>query len=344
MSRRVGGAIVAVVLALIGTGVLVGVVRGAEERALEGAEMVQVILIDGDVPVQRGTAVERLPLRLARMPQATVAASAVENVMDVADMVTAVELLPGEQLLAERLISVEEFEEEVKAEAAPYDLPPGYLEISVPIPAERALGGKLEVGEHIALIGIFQGAADPETEDPNAALEGQQITSEDVIAFEAPPPDASTHLLVDSVLVTGIQVDELPAAVPSVDLRDDDPEDAPGPEDVIAAQRQPTQTPSGNFLLSLALRAYDVERVVFAQEYGSLWIARNPSSADLSGTRLQTYENIYERTNLPLIVLEPAPEQLAFDAGTDAALDPREADPNPVDPGAPKAEDAGVGP
>ena len=58
MSRKVTGVVVALLLAAIGTTVLVRYVQGAEDRALEGEQLVQVFVVDDDRSMR--VAVERL--------------------------------------------------------------------------------------------------------------------------------------------------------------------------------------------------------------------------------------------------------------------------------------------
>lgn len=296
MNRRLVGGIASVLLGLIGTFVLLNYVRSAEDRALEGKELVQVILIDGQRAVSAGTPADRIPLRVAQVPSEIVAANAVSDALELLDMVAAVDLIPGEQLIWDRLIDATEYAEAEEARVGPTDLPPGYMEITVPIPADRALGGRIEIGETIALIGIFNGAADPTVFDPNDAIEGA-VTNEDTLAYVEPPPDQSTHMLARGVLVTGIQVDELPIEVENPVGDDEDGEEAEEPRD---EGPKVTQAPSGIYLLSLALRTYDVERVVFAQEYGSMWIARDPVGTDYSGSQVQSLESIYDQIDIPL--------------------------------------------
>ncbi|MEA2687125.1 MAG: pilus assembly protein CpaB [Actinomycetota bacterium] len=46
--------------------------------------------------------------------------------------------------------------------------------------------------------------------------------------------------------------------------------------------------PAGNLLVTLAVDAPSVERVVFAAEHGSLWLAEQPIQSSEGGTRVQT--------------------------------------------------------
>lgn len=294
------GAAASVLLALLGTGVLVAYVRSAEDRAVAGKELVQVILIDGDRVVRAGTSADRIPLRVAQVPQETVVKNAVEDAIELAGMVASVDLLPGEQLIWDRLTEEEAYAEEQAAIVGPTDLPPGYLEVTIPVPPDRALGGRLEVGETVALVGIFEGVRDPEVEDPNEDVL-LEATAEDTLAFVDQTqlyPNQSTRILAERVLITGIQAEELPIEVEAPEIVDGDEAD----EVVEESEPRITQAPTGNYLISLALRAYDVERIVFAQEFGSIWLARDPEGTDHGGTQVQDTDSIYARIDQPLAI------------------------------------------
>lgn len=298
MNRRTMGAAASVLLALLGTGVLIAYVRSAEERAVAGKELVQVILIDGDRVVRAGTEADRIPLRVAQVPAETVVANVVEDAIDLIDMVASVDLIPGEQLIWDRLTDAEEYAEEQAAIQGPTDLPPGYLEVTIPVAPDRALGGRLDVGETVALVGIFEGVRDPEVDDPNEDIL-LEATSEDTLAFVDQTqlyPTQSTRILAERVLITGIQAEQLPIEIEAPEIGGDEVED----DDPADDEPQITQAPTGNYLISFALRAYDVERVVFAQEFGSLWLARDPEGTDHSGTQVQDTDSIYARIDEPL--------------------------------------------
>ncbi|WP_043440683.1 Flp pilus assembly protein CpaB [Arthrobacter sp. L77] len=87
------------------------------------------------------------------------------------------------------------------------------------------------------------------------------------------PPAPVTHLTMHKVLVTAIQ--GLPAEVEG-EVADD----ASG-------------VPAGSLIVTLARTAPDVEKLVFAQEFGTLWLSKEPSEATEDGTRELTQEGIY---------------------------------------------------
>lgn len=87
---------------------------------------------------------------------------------------------------------------------------------------------------------------------------------------------ASSHMILHKVLVT---------RVASGDGVASDPEGEGGNGPTAAG---------GNMLITLALEASDVERVVFAAEHGTLWLSSDPADASESGTGIKTKESIYQ--------------------------------------------------
>jgi pilus assembly protein CpaB len=84
-----------------------------------------------------------------------------------------------------------------------------------------------------------------------------------------------SHMILHKVLVTRVQV----AAQQQV---------GPQPSSGEAA------APQGNILVTLALPAASVERVVFTAEHGTLWLSREPEDTPEGRTTILTPENIYQ--------------------------------------------------
>jgi pilus assembly protein CpaB len=53
------------------------------------------------------------------------------------------------------------------------------------------------------------------------------------------------------------------------------------------------EAPDNALMVTLALVSRDVEQVVFGAEFGTLWLAREPEGADISGTQIVTPGNVY---------------------------------------------------
>ncbi|UIJ34299.1 RcpC/CpaB family pilus assembly protein [Allobranchiibius sp. GilTou73] len=87
-----------------------------------------------------------------------------------------------------------------------------------------------------------------------------------------------THLTLHKVLVTAVQ-----GAAPAASSKTDGSSTAPS---------QPVFT--GNVMVTFALSASDAEKVVFAAEYGTIWLSLEPASAKEGGTRIVTPGNVYK--------------------------------------------------
>jgi pilus assembly protein CpaB len=135
------------------------------------------------------------------------------------------------------------------------DVPAGMLQVTVELEPERALGGQLRAGDTVAVF----------------------------LSFGDHPLDPSdrTHLELHKVLVTEVQIAEDAEGVPDVASDGDD-------EDGVASA--PTET----LLVTLALDASSVEQVVFAGEFGMVWLANEPIDAPEDGTRIVDSTNMYD--------------------------------------------------
>jgi pilus assembly protein CpaB len=144
--RRLLAALAALLLALVGTVVLVAYVRGADARALEGVETVEVLVVDRPVPA--GTPADQLAdlVRTELLPAKAAAEGRVQDLAELAGRVADVDLQPGEQLLAARFSDPEDL-------AAPGTVAPpeGASEVSILLEPQRAVGGRLAAGDSVGV-------------------------------------------------------------------------------------------------------------------------------------------------------------------------------------------------
>lgn len=267
MNRRVIGVVVSLLLALVGTWVLVRYVSAADERALEGQETVEVLVVDE--AVDAGVPAEQIGDRVstALVPANVRAAGSIDSLDVVKGQVTGVELVPGEQVLASRFVA----EEEQTAEEVRFEVPPGLLEVTVRLTPERAVGGTLRPGETVAVVASFNpftlDASEPEgTDDLSEFLEPQP--GAEVKTLSTPH---TTHITVHKAVITRIHM-------------------------ASTAEQPVTQveaTPSGSVFVTLAVEAPDIERIVFSAEFGSLWLAREQDTSSEDGTKIVTRGNVY---------------------------------------------------
>ncbi len=279
MNRKWIGVLVSITLVALGTFVLVRYVQGAEERALEGEETVEVLVVNTAVP--RGAAADDLQGKVdtVLVPTKVQAPGSVTELSALAGTFAAVDLVPGEQLLASRFVSAEEL-----IALDDFAVPDGLLELTLSLSPDRALGGELIPGDEVAIIASF--APFTLTEDESAGVqieeaiqqseEDETIQQSEENTTERTTP-SSTHLIIHNALVTNIQVERLPAAT----------------DEASAEQSGVELAPTGNLLVTLAMEPEDVERTVFSAEFGSVWLAQESETAPDKATRIQTRGTIY---------------------------------------------------
>ena len=277
MNRRLVGLVAAVLVAAAGTFILVTYVQGAESRALEGQETIEVLVVQR--LIAKGTPAAALGDAVATelVPAKVQAAGSVVDVAELEGLVASVDLLPGEQLVTARFQTPEVFE---VAQDQKVEVPAGLLQVTVELDAERALGGRLRPGETVAVVASFDpfrlGAVEPGEINPSF-LEIQSGDEDGDATQDAQSPN-STHLILRQILVTAVQ-EEVRAGGASLE-----PADEEGPD----------PAPEGKILVTLAIDPESVERVVFTAEHGFLWLAKDPEGADLSSTIIQTRGTIYQ--------------------------------------------------
>ena len=253
MKSRLLAGVAAVVLAIVGAILVVSYAQGADARAVQGLDPVQVLVVTKAVPA--GTPVAALAGFVASqdLPGRAVTQSALKNLDGLAGKVTAVELLPGEQLVAERLVAPEE----LKASGS-VEVPEGLQEISFQLEPQRVVGGRLVPGDHI---GIFISQAKG--------------------GIEAKPDKETTQLAIHKVLVTAVQ--RAPVATPS-----------PQPSANGSAPAEDTSLPTGSLLLTVAVNDVNASKIVYASEYASLWLSKEPLSTKESGPGIMQGTELYK--------------------------------------------------
>lgn len=262
MKKKRASLIGAILLVALGTFALVKYVSTAEDRALAGEELVDVLVLDANVPA--GTAANELQqyLRVESVPVKVQTGGALASLGEAEGMVTAVDLVEGEQLTASRLVEATEFnalQARVGRGGGSVAVPEGLLEITIPLDPIRAVGGTVRPGDLVGLIASFsdyQGQA--------AGPDGQPVAGSNVSGF-----------LLHKLLVTNVQ-GAPPAAAAAQE----------GGQPAAAA-------PTGQLYVTLAADAAAAERIVFASSYGDIWLAIEPADANESGTSVQNADRIF---------------------------------------------------
>lgn len=146
--RRTVGIVAAIVLALLGTLGLVGYVQGAKNDAVAGEKLVRVYVVSDTIPA--GTPVSQLAGKVSaeKVPAKVKAESAVTNLKSLKGEVTAIDMLPGEQLVTTRFVAAS------AAKSTAKGIPAGMFGATVSLDPEQALGGQVRAGDRVAIVGI----------------------------------------------------------------------------------------------------------------------------------------------------------------------------------------------
>ena len=257
MNRRLLGLVVSIVLAAFGTFVLIGYVQSAHDTAAAGEPTASVLVVTKSIA--KGTKATDLEdkVRLERVPAGTKVEGAVSDLDALEGKVAAADLVPGEQLLGARFRTPQALGRE--------GVPNGMLEVTVRLSPERAIGGSVRTGDTVAVLSSFE----PFEIDPDGG------------PTSAGPPTKTpdtTHVILHKVLVTNVQTSD---AVKDEKPADDETDARPG------------AAPKGEYLVTLALDATSVQRVVFTAEFGKLWLSAEPSDAPDGQTRVETRGTVY---------------------------------------------------
>ncbi|WP_247826898.1 Flp pilus assembly protein CpaB [Arthrobacter antioxidans] len=238
MKSRLLAGLAAVVLALVGALMLFGYAQGAEARAVEGLDPVDVLVVATAIPA--GTPAEELQpfLTTKALPATAVGASALKDLDSSAGTVTAVELMPGEQLLAERLVDPDD-----AAVTGSVDVPEGLQEVSFTIEPDRAVGGRIAPGD---TVGVF------------ISLEAGGL--------EEAPDAPTTQLALHKILVTSVQ--RAPTAV-AVD---------PAADPEAQARAEAEALPSGSLMLTIAVDTAQATKIVHANQNATLWLSKETAA------------------------------------------------------------------
>ncbi|WP_168199747.1 Flp pilus assembly protein CpaB [Citricoccus sp. SGAir0253] len=258
MKKRIIGGLIAVLLAVVGTVLILQYVSAAESRAMGDAKATSVYVVTTAVPA--GTTAQQLPeyVEATEYPAKAVPSDAVRSLTELEGRVSTVELQPGEQVLASRFATPEELEEKRKV-----PVPKGLQEISVALAPQRVVGGQLEAGD---LVGVF------------VSLEGAKKSKD--IPF--------SQLALHQVLVTQVQ------GLPAVEAETGAKADGQEPSANGSTDPDAPAVPEDAVIVTLALDTPDAERLVYAQEFGLTWLSHQTKDTTDDGSRPVTKEEVHE--------------------------------------------------
>ena len=187
MKSRMLAGVSAIVLAIIGAVLIVTYAQGADQRAMEDMDPTGVLVVIKAVPAGSSLDIVRASVAVQQVPATAVSKTALKNLDDSTGKVAAVDLVPGEQLLKERLVDPADAKSSSAAK-----VPAGLQEVTFELEPKMVVGGRLEAGDHVAIGFSFAGGAD-----------------------KSKPGEPTTQLSLRKVLVTAVQRAAQPTAKPT---------------------------------------------------------------------------------------------------------------------------------
>jgi pilus assembly protein CpaB len=281
MKRRVIGIAVALLLATVGTIALVAYVNKAKDDAVKEEAQVQLLVVTDTI--RQGATIGEIKQRttLTEVPKRLAAPDAVTDLTTVdPTLVAGVELVKGDQLVSSRLVDARSL--------VRVAVPAGLQEITIALSPERAVGADLQAGDTVGVIFSFDpfditstGApAAPETTIPGG-------TTDTTVPTKTPN---TTHLTLHKILVTGVQLSKSDRE--SASAIQGTPNAANSTDTTIAAANV-AQAPADQLLVTLAVSAPEAEQIVFASEFGYIWLTAEGANASEDGTRILTLAQVY---------------------------------------------------
>jgi pilus assembly protein CpaB len=227
-------------VAIIGTVLLVNYVQNADNRALASTETESVYVVEKTISA--GTGIDKAAGAVVRkeVPKLAVAAGAVTDLNQVGQKVAAVDLMPGEQLLTTRMVDADAILGPSRVQ-----VPTGMQEITLKLPIERVVGGTLTAGD---TVGVFLSMQD------SAAKSG------------------GTQLTFHKVLVTAAQFSNGGTAKPQGTTTEEKSTSG-------ALVSKKSSNSDDTYLITLARNSADAERIIFATEFGSVYLSKEPATA-----------------------------------------------------------------
>lgn len=267
MLRRVVAAVAAVGLAIVGIVAVISYANRADQRALESLDTVDVLVVqepirEGAVANDLGDLVESEPV-----PLAYVVDGAVDDLTEIEGQILTADLQRGEQLQRGRFASKQELRPRggtpLPEEAA--DL----HQVTIPLNNPRALGGNISPGDRVGVFMSFDIEGDSGyVMSLDGAVE-RMLAEEEEGEAAGSGSISTTHLTLHKVLVARVE-GGLVAPPPG------------GEEEDEAEEAQDTIN------VTLALDAPDAERLVFAAEFGLVWLSLEPEDATEDSTGVVT--------------------------------------------------------
>jgi pilus assembly protein CpaB len=152
MQNRLLAIMVAIVLAVVSALALVVYANSADRRALSQQAPIPVYV--AGQRIKQGESIEDVAgkIRIVSLPRSALAQDAVRALTQISGKVAQVDILPGEQLIASRWVSKEQFEGENRL-----TIRQGFQAVSIQVDATHQVSGFITPGNTVNVFATFNG-------------------------------------------------------------------------------------------------------------------------------------------------------------------------------------------
>lgn len=244
-------------VAIVGTVLLFTYIQNADNRAMANTETESVYVVDKPVPAGSTASELRESLVRKAIPKIALAPGAVSDLAPLENQVTTVDLVPGEQLISSRMIDAGAY-----LGPSRVAVPAGMQEFTLRLPIERVAGGKISAGD---TAGVFISLDETTTNPETGANETKS---------------SATQLTFHKVLVTAAQFSDGAAAESGSSTSGNTP----------AGQVKSDDT----YLITLARNSVDAEKIIYAVEYGRVYLSKEPAEAAEDNTGVVNGSRVFK--------------------------------------------------
>jgi pilus assembly protein CpaB len=252
VTRRILTIIVAIVLAVIGTGAVLIYVNQANARALSGQKAVTVLVANHEIPAgtSASTALADGLLAKQKLPAASVPSDAVSSITaDLAGLVVSANVPSGELLLRPMLVTS-------VVGSSGLAIPQGMVAVTIPLCVPQAVAGFVYPQSQVAIFDTVFGKGHQGQASCSSSGGGGNTTG------------TRTRIVLSKVTVLAVGTAGSASTSPTGSVT------ATG---IFSSSSSGSSTsdpsPQGSVLVTLAVSQNDAERVITLAEAGTPWLA-----------------------------------------------------------------------
>ncbi len=285
--RKLTGVVASLVVAALGTVILLKSVNSDVKTAVPVAVEPTVSVLKVVKPIPKGASADTLgdSVEVAQVRVSDRLADTVESQAAIAGMVASQQLFPNEQIVKARFVSPVQAKAEAEAEN-PSPQTKGLVGVWVALEPLQAMNGMIDINSSVAVFATFTGVT-PVRDTPG----------------EPSPLNPSSSLIIHKAIVLDCLGCKAPAPLPGAA--------PPAPVDPAAPPVAPVAPVT--ISVKLGVDAPAAERLVFAAKYGSLWLGSEDPFVVEANTKVIDRSNVYAATPNQV----PAQETVTSDTNPD---------------------------